>query len=804
MTHLIQDLTYAVRTLIKAPAFALVALVALALGIGANTAIFSMVHAVMLRPLPYPQPERLVMVWEDYQRRGGPQREWTNPANFDDWRRQNQVFDELFFITGWGPTLTGDGEPEQLNGAVVSHGMFATLGVQPALGRAFTADEDRPNGERVAVLSHALWRQRFGGDPGVIGRVVTLSGNPFTIIGVMPEAFRFPVIANAQLWAPAQLEPGQRGNAFLRVIGRLKADVSLSQAQAEMSTIAARLEQEYPDTNAGTGIYLAGLQADLAGPARPALLVLLGAVAFVLLIACANVANLLLARAGTRQREVAVRMALGATRGRLMRQFLTESVVLSVLGGALGLLLAFWVSDSLAVVAPNGLPQPGGTGIDASVLGFTLLVSVLTGLVFGTAPALDATRVDLHVTMKEGGRGSPGGRQALRRLLVVSEVALSLVLLVGAGLLMKSFYMLLHVDPGFNPKNAIVMTLVLPQSKYEEAEQTLSLYARLLEAVRALPGVQAAGAVNNLPLGDGHSDTTFIVEGRPIPNPDQRPHAWFSPVTTGYFEAMGIRLLRGRGFDQHDTAQAGRVIVINESMAKEFWPGENPVGKRIGTGIGAPQGPTWREVVGVVGNVHSFGLDREEPSSMYFPHEQVPSRRMNVVVRTAGDPLALAASLRSTVWRFDPDLAIPSMQTLEQVIAGSVSERRFTMFLLAAFSALALLLASIGLYGVMAFAVTRRTREIGIRIALGARPGEVMRLILGQGLALTAVGLGVGVILALALGRGLSALLFGIAPHDPATLAAVVATLAGVAALASYIPARRAMRVDPVIALRHE
>ncbi len=805
MHNLMQDVRYALRTLVKSPAFTLVALAALALGIGANTAIFSMVYTVMLRPLPYPEPQQMVMVWEDWQRKGGPQREWTNPTNFADWRAQNTVFSEMFFINGWNPTLTGDGEPELLNGSAASHGMFATLGVQPALGRGFSEAEDKPNGPRVIVLSDALWRRRFGADRNVLGRTVQLSGNPYTIIGVMPRHFMYPIIQNAELWTPAQLEPvNSRGNAFLRVIARLKPGVSLQQAQAEMSTIAARLEQQYPETNKGGGIYLANLQADMAGGARPALLVLLGAVGFVLLIACANVANLLLARASVRQKEIAVRTALGASRGRLIAQLLTESVLLSAAGGVLGLAIAYWTSSALGAYAANSIGQSYDFSLDGAVLAFTAVVSLATGMIFGLAPALEVTRNGLQDSLKEGARGSSGARQNLRRVLVVSEVALSLVLLVGAGLLMKSFYLLLKQNPGFNPKNVVAMSITLPQTKYPEAAQSTATFAQILETIRALPGVKSAGAVNNLPLGPNNSDATFFVQGQPDPPAERQQRAWYTPITTGYLETMQIPLLRGRLFEERDTAQAGRVILINETLAKEYFPGEDPVGKRLGFGRRATPQTNYREIVGVVGNVRFFGLNQEETAAIYFPHAQVASRRMNIVARTEGDPMAIAAALRSAVWRFDRDLAIPSLQTLEEVISGSLTARRFTLLLLGAFSALAMLLAAIGLYGVMAYAVAQRTREIGIRMALGAHPRDVLRLVLGQGMALTGVGLAIGIALALALGRSMSSLLYGLAPHDPATFAAVAMLLAGVAALASYIPARRAMRVDPVVALRYE
>ncbi len=805
MATFIQDLRFALRTLRKSPGFALVAVLTLALGIGANSAIFSVVNGMLLRPLPYPDAHQLVRVWADWEKRNGPKREWTNPADFHDWRSQGTLFTEMYFVSGWAATLTGDGEPELLNGAVVSHGMFATLGVQPALGRGFTESEDKPNAPGVFVISDSLWKRRFGGDKNVLGRTVKLNdGITYTIIGVMPPSFRFPDPPTTEVWTPAQFAATNRGNAYLRVIGRLKPGVTLVQAQAEMNTVAARLEQQYPATNKSIGIALIPLQEDLAGPARTALLVLLGAVGFVLLIACANVANLLLARATARQREIAIRIALGAGRGRLLRQLLTESLLLSAAGGLLGLLLAVWAANWLAASAPGGFSGTFQLGVDRWVIGFTLLLAVGTGFIFGLAPALQATRPASTDALKKGGRGVASGQHRMRSALVIAELALSLVLLVGAGLLLKSFYTLLRVSPGFNPNNVLTAELILPQVKYREGAHAQQFYTQLIENVRRMPGVLSAAAINNLPLGDNNTDTSFLIEGRPAPQPDQFPTAWLTPVTPGYFSTMGIPLVRGRVLDERDHAQAPLVIVINESMAKQYWPGEEPIGRRIGTGQRSPQGPTWWEVVGVVSNVRQFGLDRDEPPAFYLSHAQRTSRRMNLVVRTAGDPLALAPAVRSAVWAQDRDLAIPSIITMEKLIAQSVADRRFTMALLGAFATLAMALAAIGIYGVMAYNVTQRTHEIGIRMALGAQRGHVLRMVIGQGMTLAGIGVGLGLLGALALSGFLEKLLFGIATRDALTFAAVPLAMAGVALLACWIPARRAMRVDPMVALRYE
>ncbi|MGH9793588.1 MAG: ABC transporter permease [Candidatus Acidiferrales bacterium] len=795
METLLQDVKYGARMLAKSPGFALVAILTLALGIGANTAIFSVVHAALLRPLPYPDPDQLVMVWTNVERRGGPAQEWTNPADLHDWRTQNQVFEDMAALAGGVSTLSGDGEPEQLSTAAVTFPMFRVLKTPPVLGRDFTAQDDVPNGPRVVILTHGLWQRNFGGDPAIIGRTITLDSRPFTVIGVMPRGFRFPVIPVTDAFVPLQQE-GNRGNAYLRVIARLKEGATLEQARAEMDVIARRLEQQYPQTNEKTGIALSPLQDFFAGPARPALLVLFGAVAFVLLIACANVANLLVARATARKGEIAIRVALGAGRSRLVRQLLTESLLLSLAGGALGLLLASWSLGFLVAGLPTDSQSYFDIRIDRVVLAFAFLVAVFTPLLFGVTPALQAARPWMQAVLKEGTRTTGGAR--LRSALVVSEVGLSLMLVVGAGLLMRSFAALLRVDTGFQVENVLRADLVLPNARYSERPQIAQTYAQMLERIRGLGGAVSAAATSTAPLSGVNSDTLFRVEGRPEPQVNERVVAWFRAVTPDYFRTIGIPLRGGRLFDARDGANAPRVVLANESFVRKYFPGEDPIGRRIGS----PE--RWREIIGVVGNVRNFGLDREEPPAVYLPHAQVPLPFMTLVVRTAGDPLAVAAGVRGVVRDLDPNLAVSNLSSMERVVADSVADRRWTMWLLGALAALAMLLAAVGLYGVMAYAVAQRTREIGIRVALGAQRGDVLGMVLRDGMKLWVAGVVVGVAGALVATRWMGALLYGVGAMDSLTFVVAPVLLAAVAVLATVIPARRAMRVDPMVALRYE
>ncbi len=802
-----QDLRYSVRMLYKNRGFTAVALLALALGIGANTAIFSVVNSVLLRPLPFSNPQRLIMIWENYQQRGGPEREWASPGDFTDFRDQAQSFEHVAALGGWGPTLTGRDEPEDLQGAAVSHDTFAMLGVEPALGRAFKPDEDKPGAERVVVLSNHLWERRFDADPSIVGKSVTLSGESFTVIGVMPRGLSFPILNNAEIWRTIgpllAANPGcDRGCVTLRVIAKLKEGVSIEAARAEMNAITGQIAERYPEDNKGVGATLVPLHDQLVGDVRPAMLVLLGAVGLVLLIACANVANLLLARAAAREKEVAIRAALGASRARLIRQHLTESLVLALTGGAVGLLIAFWMVDLLVSFAPKGTPRLGEVSIDPTVLAFTFGIAVLTGVVFGLAPALMASRANFNSALKEGGRDSSATTRgaSVRSALVVSEVALSLTLLIGAGLLIKSFVNLQRVDPGFNPNGVLRVDVTLPRTRYPERNQSAAFYKQLLDRVAALPGVQSAGAVSNLPLSGGGTDSNFAVEGQPPAEPDHRPVGWYSSVTPGYFRALGIRLLSGREFTEADTADAPKAVVISETMARRYFPGDEPLGKRLVFG----GGKDLREIVGVISDVKFFGLSLDARPSMYFPQAQTPARGMSLVVRTQGDPLALASAIRGQVSALDRDLAVSSVMTMEQLVSTSLSEPRFTLLLLAAFASVAMLLSAIGVYGVVSYSVTQRSHEIGVRIALGAKARDVLKLVVGQGMSLVFGGVGLGLMAAFAISRLMESLLFGVSATDTTTFALTALLLAAVALGACVVPARRAAKVDPMESLRCE
>ncbi|MBV9924270.1 MAG: ABC transporter permease [Acidobacteria bacterium] len=798
---LLQDIRYAVRRLLKSPGFAAVAVGALALGIGANTAIFSVVNSVLLRPLPYPQPEQLVQLWESRPRQNMPRVEIA-PHEFIAWAEQSQSFQRLAAIDSAEYNLTGRGEPARVTGALVSAGYFPLLGVQPVQGRAFLEEEDRPGASEVVVLSHELWQTRFNSDPSIVGQTLSLDGVACTIVGVLPRGFRLP--QGAALARPIAFSAEDRtrpGSHFLNVLGRLKDGVGAPQAEAEMATVASRVEQSLGGTNVGHQVVVVPLHEQVVGGARTALLTLLAAVALVLLIACANVANLLLARAAARRREVAVRAALGASRWRIVRQLLAESLLLAGLAGVLGLLLAVWGVELLVRLDPAGVQRAGEVTLDWRVLAFTLGLSVLTGILFGLAPALQASKTDFVESLKEGGRSGQGlARSRLRSGLVVGEVALTLVLLVGAGLLLKSFSRLLAVDPGLDARNVLTLDVALPSAKYNEPQRITAFYERLVQEAAAVPGVQAAGVVSVLPLAGDDTSNFVQIEGRaPLP-PGQAMRAGRRNVSADYFRTLGIPVKRGRALAASDADGAQPVLVINESLARSFFPDEDPVGKRVRTGDKSP----WVEIVGVVGDVRHRGLDVDARPEMFFPHTQTPSRRMTLVVRSSGDPAALAAPLRERVRSIDRDQPVGDVKTMEEWVSESVASRRFTAALLGVFAAAAAALAALGLYGVVSYSVAQRTHEIGLRVALGARPRDVLRLVIGQGLTLTLVGAAVGLAAAFALTRVISGLLFNVGATDPSIFVAVPLLLVVVALLACYLPARRATKVDPMVALRYE
>ncbi|HEX5734752.1 MAG TPA: ABC transporter permease [Blastocatellia bacterium] len=799
-----QDLRYGTRMFLKQPGFTLIAVLTLALGIGANTAIFSVVNAVLLRPLPYAEPERLVWLWDTIpQLPTAP----TSLPEFLDWKDQNQSFEHLAaFLSGNMFLDTGDGAQDTPVGLVTPE-TFALFRVSPILGRTFTDEETLPGRFRVAVLGQAMWQSRFGSDPNVLGRTIDLNGAPYTIIGVMPEGFSFP--NRAELWRPLVIDPNNldRGPHYLRVVGRLKPGVTLEQAQAEMSALTARLAAQHPEKNAGHGAKLELLRDVVVGDIGPALFILLGAVGFVLLIACANVANLLLARVGARQKEIAVRTALGASRLRIVRQLLTESMMLSVGGGAAGFLIAVWGVNWLVSLGPDTIPRVHEIAVDPRVVGFTLLISAATSLLFGLAPALQASRPDLTDALKEGGRSSAGlARNRLRSVLVISEVALSLVLLVGAGLMIRSFAKLNQVDPGFNPAEVLTMGVALLRSKYPEEERVASFYSQLLERAAATPGVVSAGAISELPFSGSNTNDSFTIEGRPPVAKQEEPITEYRVVTPRYFESMGIPLLAGRDFAETDTKQAPNVVVINEAFANRHFAGESPLGQRIRL-QGQERDPLL--IVGVVGDVRQLGLDQQPIPEAYVPFLQDPlsktyQRSMTIVARTKSDPGSVAGSLRAELTSLDKSLPVFSLKPMTEYLRDSLARRRFNLILLTAFGGVALVLAAIGIYGVISYGVTQRTHEIGIRMALGAEKGDVLRLVIRQGMIMALGGVAIGLLASLALTRLMETLLFGVSVTDTLTFTVIALLLTSVALLACFVPARRATKVDPLVALRYE
>jgi predicted permease len=815
MQTLLKDLRYAVRSLAKRPGFTFVAVVTLALGIGANTAIFSVVNATLLRPLPFKDPERVIMVWGFIPKFAQTTDKLPSSApNFLSLQHQNHTLEHLAAFRSWSWQLTGGGEPELLRGARVSAEFFDAVGVRPSLGRAFTNDEDLPNRTTVAIIGYGLWQRYFGGDQNVIGKTLTLTGQSVMIVGVMPRGFQFPSGANMipglqfatqnDLWMPLGItdeEKSRPGNLNLALIGRLKSGISPIQAESDLRA----LEQSLPLATIGYTVNVVPLHQQMVGKIRKLLLVLLATVALVLLIACANIANLLLARATSRQKEIAIRAALGASRIRLIRQLLTESLLLSLIGGVLGFFLAVWGSSLLVALIPEDVPRIHEVSVDIRILGFTLLVSFLTGVVFGLAPALRASKLDLNESLKEGLRGTTaGGREnRLRGLLVISEVAMAVVLMVGAALLIKSFVRLLEVKPGFNPANVLTMEVQLPElppSRYATPDERTLFFAQLMERIKAVPGVEGAGAVVTLPLTGAFESTDVIIPGQEPLSGGQRPEADYTTVTTDYFRTLQIPLLKGRQFTAQDSKDAPEVIIINDILARRCWPNEEPIGKRLTVGFEK----TPREVIGVVGSIRQTTLDADLRPAMYLPYAQSPNNGVTVIVRSTGNPLALAGVVREQVRALDKDVPVYHVRTMDQVFGDSVAQPRFSMLVVGLFAALALVLSAVGIYGVMAYSVSRRSHEIGVRMALGARASQVLKLVLTEGMSLALIGLTIGLFGAFVLTRVMTSLLFGVSPRDPFTFVGISVLLAVVAFVACYLPARRATRVDPLVALRYE
>jgi len=805
MDTLRQDLIYAIRRLAMAPAFTLVALATLALGIGANSAIFSIVYAVLLKPLPFVEPERLVQLYQVSEGRNVP---YFSPQNFLDTEAQAKSFVGLTAVDGGSVTLTGRGAPAVLNGAEVSASFFNVFGVTPELGRAISKDENEPDKATVVVLGHALWQSRFGGDPKIVGQSIRLDSRDFTVIGVAPKDFSFP--DDTELWTPlaydAVFRTHSRGAWYLRVFGRLHTGVSLAAAKEETRTIAARLEKAYPDHNEGLGGTAQSLQEAMVGSSRSALYLLLGAVGLVLLIACVNVANLLMARAAARESEFAVRQALGAGSGRIFRQLMTESLLLGALGGVAGLFVASISLGSLIALQPNGVRRLNEVHIDPTVMLFAAGLSLATGLFCGVFPGMSARRAPAQA-LREGARGLLAGRTGrVRGGLVIGQMALAMMLLAGAGLLLRSFAQLQQVKPGFEAKDALTFRIALPAEAYKDESRRVAFFDRLLERVSALPGARTAAATLGLPLNGTQINISFQVKNRPELPASQQPSMEMRAATPQYFKAMGIPIVRGRGIEPGDIAGAAQVVVLSQSAVKKYFPNENPIGQWITLGWRRPEGQpkAGGEVVGVVGDVKTFGLAREAVPEIYLPYAQLPVSTMDVLVRTSVPPLSLGPAVEQAVHELDPDLPVARLRSLEDVVSRSISQPRFYMLLLGLFASMAVLLAALGIFGVISYAVTQRSREIGIRMALGARPESVMRMVLSNAATLAVSGIGLGLLGALALSRVLSGLLFNLSPTDPATLAGVAALLAGVALLASYLPARQATRVDPLLTLRSE
>jgi putative ABC transport system permease protein len=810
LEHFVQDLRYGARSLLRTPGFTAVAVIALALGIGANTAIFSVVNAVLLRPLAYKDADRLFTILHD----------GSDPvavANYLDWRDQSRSFEAMGAAEYWSPNLSDTDSPEHLVGLRVTQSLLPMLGIGPLLGRVFVPGEDRKGAEHEVVLSYRLWQRRFSGDRNVLGKLMTLDGEGYTVVGVMPQEFKFAPFwaTRAELWAPQAFgdRVHNRGGNSLRIFARLKRGITLTEARAEIAGITGRLEQQFPGTN--RGVVVTPLKENVVGKIEAPLLLLLGAVGFVLLIACANVAHMLLARTSDRQREIAVRTALGADRARVIRQFLTENLLLAAVGGSAGLVLAVWGTKALVTLSPAYLPRVDTVAIDARVVLFLLGVTMLTAVVFGMAPATHAAAGNLSAALKEGGRGGSDGvgRNRLRSFLVASEFALAFMLLMGAGLMIRSFSALQSVDPGFNPHNVLSMVVSVAGSQEAEPNRREIFYRQLLQQVRAMPGVKSAGGINHLPLAGDLWGWPFTIEGRPKPRPGESPAAVYRIVMPGYFQTMRLPLLRGRAITDNDDARAPGVVIINERAANEYWPGEDPIGKRVTFDDDKRNPPTWLTVIGVAKNAKQEDWAAKPYPEVYLAALQnrdflgdgdAHMAYLTLVVRTAGDPADAAGAVKQTVWAFDRNLPISEVLTMDRVVADANAQPRFETLLLGVFAAVALLLAAVGIYGVMSYSVSRRTHEIGIRISLGASRTEVLWMVLRQGMAQALAGTAAGVAGALVLSRLMAKMLYGVRPTDPVTFGGVAMVLGLAALLATCVPARTATRIEPMVALRNE
>jgi putative ABC transport system permease protein len=807
MQTLLQDLRFAVRMLWKTPGFTAIAVLSLGLGIGANTAIFSLVNAVLLKPLPFSEPERLVMVWEDMSAIGFPNGE-PAPGTYSDWKAQNQVFDDMAMLNWRNLNLTGEGEPERVPAYGVSANLFPLLGTQAALGRNFLPEEDRPGAAKVVMLSHALWQRRYGGDPDIVNRDILLNDEKYRVIGVMPADFQF-LQRYIGLWVPAafsQQELANRASHYLTVVARMKPGVTLEQADADIKAITGRIAQNYPDQAESLSSSVVSMREQLAGKARNSLLLLVVAVGFVLAVACANIASLLLSRATARRKEIAVRTALGASRAQIIRQLLTESVLLASLGGAAGLLFALWSFTLLQQLVPAGMTRIASLQIDLPVLGYAMAISFLTGILFGLAPALQASKVDLNEALKQGGgrTGSSNAGGRLRGAFVVAEVALALVLLVGAGLLMQTIFHLRDQYSVFQPDKLLTMRTALPEDKYAQHARRVAFYDQVLERVQALPGVTQVGYTTSVPLSWKGGANGFTIEGRQ-PEPGVLTNAIHRQVSNDYLQAIGIGLRHGRYFDEGDNDSSMPVAIINETMARQYWPDEEPVGKRFKIAVDAAP---WLTIVGVVADVRQMGMEVAVKAEMYVPYRQIKSHPWytprDLVIRTTGNPENLVAGVRQEIRAVDPALPVSNITTMEELLGQESGSRRLGMLLLTAFAGLALLLAALGIYGVLSYFVAQQTPEIGVRLALGAQQRDILGLVIGKGLAWTFAGVAIGSAAALALTRLMAGLLFGVSAADPLTFALVAGLLTGVALLACYLPARRAAKVDPLVALRYE